>query len=103
MILPDPSEYSYKFDEIRQAMVLVSYHKYGPAKKNFAEGRVDAIKSLERKLNAYKETGNTEYLADVANYAMFAFMYPIHKKAHYKPMDDDKTTRPVGTPINMER
>lgn len=97
------TEYSQKFDDLRKDMVRVSYHKYGPAKKNFAEGRVDAIKSLERKLNAYKETGNIEYLADVANYAMFEFMYPIHPKAHFKATDEDRKTRPVGTPINMEK
>lgn len=96
-------EYSPEFDRIRQNMVLVSFHKYGAAKDNFASGRVDAIASLERKLAAYKKTGNTEYLADAANYAMFEFMYPLHPKAHYKPMDDDKTTRPVGTPINLEK
>ena len=97
------SEYSEEFDRIRRNQCAVSFHKYGPAKENFASGRVDAIASLERKLSAYKKTGNTELLADVANYAMFEFMYPLHPKSHYTPMDDDKTTRPVGTPINMER
>lgn len=97
------SEYSEKFDKIRHDMVQVSFHKYGPAKKNFGEGRVDAIKSLKRKLSAYELTGNREFLADVANYAMFEFMYPMHPEAHYKPTEDHKSTRPVGTPINMER
>lgn len=97
------SEYSEEFDRIRKNQVKVSFHKYGPARDNFASGRVDAIASLERKLSAYKKTGNTEYLADVANYAMFEFMYPLHEKAHYSPMDDDKSTRPVGTPINFEK
>lgn len=101
--LPPPSEYSPKFDEIRQDMVQVSFHKYGPARKNFGEGRVHAIKSLERKLQAYKDTGNTEFLADVANYAMFEYMYPIHPNGHYKPTDDHKATRPVGVPFNQER
>lgn len=96
-------EYSDRFDRLRKDMVRISFFKYGPAKKNFAEGRVDAIKSLEIKLNAYKDTGNTEYLADVANYAMFEFMYPIHQTAHYKPTDNDHKTKPVGTPINMEK
>lgn len=102
-IIAPKSEYSLEFDELRQKMVLVSFYKYGPAKKNFEEGRVDAIKSLERKLDAYKETGNTEYLADVANYAMFEYMHPVHKKAHYKATDNDYRTRPVGTPFNMEK
>lgn len=95
-------EYSEKFDALRKCAVEVSYHKYGPAKKNFAEGRVDAIDSLRKKLLAYERTGNTEYLVDVANYAMFEFMYPLNPKAHFKATDDDRSTLPVGTPINME-
>ena len=96
-------EYSQRFDDLRQAAIRVSFHKYGPAKVNFASGRVDAVKSLEKKLAAYKRTGNTELLVDVANYAMFEFMYPLHPEAHYTPMDDDRSTRPVGTPVNLER
>lgn len=97
------TEYSEKFDELRKNAVEVSFHKYGPARKNFEEGRVDAIKSLKKKLAAYEKTGNTEYLVDVANYAMFEFMFPLHPKAHFKATDDDKTTAPVGTPINLEK
>jgi hypothetical protein len=95
-------EYCFDFDRIRQNMVQISYHKYGPAKKNFGEGRVDAVASLRKKLLAYESTGNIEYLADVANYAMFEFMFPAHPKAHYAPLDEDFKTRPVGTPVNME-
>lgn len=95
-------EYSARFDALRKAAVEVSFHKYGPAKDNFEGGRVDAIASLRKKLLAYERTGNTEYLVDVANYAMFEFMYPLHEKAHFKGTDEDRSTLPVGTPINME-
>jgi len=96
-------EYSERFDNLRKKAVEVSFYKYGPAKKNFSEGRVDAIASLRKKLAAYIRTGNTEYLVDVANYAMFEFMYPIHPEPHFKFTDDDKRTLPVGTPINLEK
>jgi hypothetical protein len=97
------TEYSDKFDDLRKNAVRVSFYKYGPAKKNFGEGRVDAIKSLRKKLLAYEKTGNMEYLADIANYAMFEYMFPIHPLAHFAPTDDDKTTLPHGTPINLEK
>ena len=35
------SEYSEEFDRLRKNRVIVSYHKYGPARKNFGEGRVE--------------------------------------------------------------
>lgn len=39
-------EYSAEFDRLRQARVNVSFYKYGPARKNFGEGRVDALARL---------------------------------------------------------
>ena len=96
------NEYSTEFDKLRQNRVAVSYHKYGAAKKNFAEGRVDAIGCLELCLDKFKKTGNTEYLLDVANYAMFRYMYPMPNE-YYKATDSSESAGTVGTPINMER
>ena len=72
-------EYCFEFDKKRQNAILVSYHKYGPSKQNFKEGMVDAIGSLKKCLEKFEKTGNTEYLIDVANYAMFRYMYPQGK------------------------
>lgn len=70
------TEYSTVFDEKRKGLVEQSYYKYGPARMNFATGNVDAIESLKMNLAKFEETGNLEYLCDVANYAMFRFMFP---------------------------
>lgn len=96
------NEYSTEFDKLRQNRVAVSYHKYGTAKKNFGEGRVDAIGSLELCLDKFKRTGNTEYLLDVANYAMFRYMYPMPNE-YFEATDSKDSAGTVGTPINMER
>lgn len=82
------SEYSERFDEIRKNMMIVSYYKYGAIKDNYKIYKtIDAIKSLEIRLEKYKETGNTEFLADIANFAMIEFMYPQHPTADYKATD----------------
>lgn len=96
------SEYSEEFDKLRKNRVEVSFFKYGSAKKNFGEGRVDAIKTLELCLDKFKKTGNTEYLLDVANYAMFRFMFPMPDD-FFKSTDSSESAGTVGTPINMER
>ena len=70
------TEYSNAFDEKRKHLIEQSYYKYGPARRNFATGNVDAVGCIEKCLEKFKETGNTEYLCDVANYAMFRFMFP---------------------------
>ena len=77
------SEYSRRFDALRKNRMLVSFHKYGPVKENYETKLISAVNNLEKRLELYKQTGNTEYLADVANFAMIEFMYPQHKDAHF--------------------
>lgn len=95
-------EYSAEFDKKRKDRVMVSFYKYGPARENFGGGRVDAIGSLELCLEKFKKTGNTEYLLDVANYAMFRYMYPLPGE-YFKSTDSSESAGTVGTPINMEK
>ena len=76
-------EYSEKFDELRKNRIRVSFHKYGSVADNYGKGFVQAIPTLEKCLDKYKATGNTEYLCDLANYAMFEFMYPQHPKGTF--------------------
>lgn len=78
--------------------MAVSYHKYGPVAEAYPE-KVDAIESLKTRLKLYMEggevkgvkiePGNTEYLMDVANFAMIEFMHPKHKKAFFKATDSN--------------
>lgn len=82
-------DYSEKFDDIRKAMVITSHYKYGAVKNNFGNlGGVDAIETLKMCLEKFEQTHNTEYLADVANYAMFRFMFP-REGEFYKPTDSN--------------
>lgn len=95
-------EYSEEFDKLRQNRVEVSFHKYGPARDNFGAGRVDAIGSLELCLDKFKKTHNTEYLLDVANYAMFRYMFPLPGE-YFKKTNSEESAGTVGTPINLEK
>ncbi len=98
------NEYSDRFDQLRKNRVEVSFYKYGPAKKNFSTGNVQAIPTLERCLKKYQETGNTEYLCDAANYAMFEFMYPQHPTAHFRATDSKESAGIVGmSVVEMEQ
>lgn len=94
-------DYSKRFDQIRENMVVVSHFKYGKARDNFASGRVDAIKTAELCIDAFKKDKNLEHLCDAANYLMFRFKYPMDGE-EYKHTDSDKSVGTIGTPINME-
>lgn len=80
------TEDSPKFhDRMRNAMT-VSYHKYGPVKDAYPH-KVNAIASLKKRLRLYEETGNADYLVDIANFAMIEFMLPAHEEFHDQPTD----------------
>ena len=97
-------EYSDRFDELRKNRVETSFYKYGTAKKNYANGNVQALPTMERCIEQYKVTGNTEYLVDAANYLMFEFMWPQHSNAHFRATSSEESAGQVGLSAGeMER
>lgn len=92
------TEYSEEFDKKRKNAICVSYYKYGPSKQNFKDGSVDAIGTLKKCLQKFEDTKNTEYLIDVANYAMFRFMYPQGEES-YTPTDSNQSAGICGFTI----
>ena len=65
---------------------------------NFATGNVDAIGSLKKCLVKFEETGNLEYLCDVANYAMFRFMFP-QEGDFFKHTGSDESAGIIGMSV----
>lgn len=96
------SEFSEAFVKEMWHRVEVSYHKYGPARKNFAEGRVDALKTAKMCLEAFEKDGNTEHLIDAANYLMFRWRFPMPGE-YFKPTSSSESVGTHGTPINFEK
>jgi len=79
--------------EFHQAMLdrmATSYFKYGTM-AGAAEAGVDQIESALKRIERYRETGNTEWLADVANMVMMEFHHPQHPEAHYRPTDSTES------------
>lgn len=97
-------EYSDEFDRLRRNRVEMSFYKYGPARKNFGTGNVQAIPTMELCIKKYHETRNREYLLDAANYLMFEYMFPQHPKAHFRVTSSEESAGIVGMSVNeMER
>lgn len=90
------TDYSESFDELRKKQMVVGHYKYGSIRKNAKNRLIEYIPTLEKRVQAYKETGNTEFLADIANFAMIEYMYPQHPNAHYTPTDSDGSPGVVG-------
>lgn len=92
------TEYSEEFDKIRKRMMVMSYYKYGPLKENADNMAYDFLGTLKKRLRAYENTKNTEFLADIANYCMMLFMYP-EEGAHYTPTDSNQSPGIEGMSI----
>lgn len=93
-------EYSEKFDAIRKNMMIMSCYKYGSLKDNYDNYKcMDAIGNIKKRLEKYEETGNTEFLADIANFAMIEFMYPSIEGAKYSQTDSG-ACETIGFGIN---
>lgn len=93
---PD-SEFCQPFVDGMRNRMAVSYHKYGLVAEAYPD-KVDAIESLKKRLDRYAETGNTEWLMDVGNFAMIEFMHPRHARAHYRATDSKESPGRVWTP-----
>ena len=83
-------EISAEFIQGMRNRMEVSYCKYGPIKNAYPH-KVSAIASLEQRLKRYIETGNTEWLMDVANFAMIEFMLPSHPQAHFRSTESHES------------
>lgn len=83
------TEVSREFLQGMADRMSASFHKYGPVAA--AAGKFDNLASLRERLAKYEETGNTEWLMDVANFAMIEYMYPRHERAHYRATDSNES------------
>jgi hypothetical protein len=74
-----------KFWKLMFNRILMGAFRYG------REGnkKWDYIQYLKDKLELFDETGNIEYLVDVANLAWLEFEYGTHPKKHFKACDSE--------------
>jgi|SRR5467141_1805875 len=84
------SEVSVQFLQGMMDRMAFSFHKYGAVAKNYPTP-FHAIDNLRQRLSKYDADGNTEWLMDVANFAMIEFMRPSHESAHFRPTDSDES------------
>jgi hypothetical protein len=82
------TEYSVEFLQGMVNRMGVSYYKYGLVAD--AVGHIDFLANIQRRVDEYVRTGNTEFLMDAGNFAMMEFMHPSVAGAHYRPTDSDE-------------
>ena len=81
------SEWSEHFERLMRNRLLMGRFRYGRLDR--AEHRnYDRVGSCERRLQAYRETGNLEHLVDVANLCLMEFEHSDHPDRHFEAADD---------------
>lgn len=81
-----PTEVSVEFVQGMADRMGVSYFKYGPVAKS---ALVDLHACALQRWEAYLASGNTEFLMDVANFAMMEFMRPSVADARFVATDSN--------------
>lgn len=82
------SEFSEVFIQGMIDRMGVSFYKYGKVDEAYPL-YIDALASMRDRVKKYKETRNSEYLIDAANFLMIEFMCPSLEDVDYKPTDVD--------------
>ena len=88
-------DFSEDFVNKMKNAIEMSWYKYGFASKTYPE-LAKACSCIQERLNKYFETHNTEYLVDVANFAMLEFMFPAFDDAKYNPQDSSSSPGLAG-------
>ena len=88
-------QWSDKFELYMRNRLLMGGLRYGLMGEK-GKPQYDSIASIRKRIELYEQTGNTEYLVDVANLCMVEFIEGKHPNKHFSATDD---TRRVGVDI----
>lgn len=78
------SEWSEEFETLMRNRLVMGAFRYGKiGDKN--KPVYDRIESIERRARKYRETGNKEFLVDIANLCLLEF---VEGEGHFESIDD---------------
>ncbi len=76
-------QWCQRFADLMRNRMVMGHFRYGPLDD---QPDYDHMEAIERKVRLYRETGNGEYLVDIANYAHAEF---AQGKFRFFHSDDD--------------
>lgn len=88
-------DFSTEFVAHMKNAILTSHYKYGWMSQTYPE-LAQAYKCIRERLELYEKTHNTEYLVDIANFAMIEYKHPAFPDSRYTPTDSDKSLGLAG-------
>ena len=89
------TEWSSDFEQLMRNRLLMGAFRYGPIREG-NKGKYDYIDSIRKRLEKYEQTGNTEYLVDIANCCLLCHEYGEHPNKHFHSIDDGEHVQVKG-------
>lgn len=81
-------QWSAQFEELMRNRLLMGKLRYNANKPGFLPRAFGVnLKDIQKRLESYMTTGNTEGLVDAANLCMVEFITTKHPSAHFKGTD----------------
>lgn len=81
------TEWDSKFEHLMHSRLIMGAIRYGlinaPNKPKY-----DRCASIRKRLQLFEESGNAEYLVDIANMALLMFAEKQHSNFHFSSVDD---------------
>ena len=85
------TEWSEEFERLMRNRLIIGALRYGRLGAT-NKPQYDRINSMIKRLTKYQETGNKEFLVDVANICLLEFVECNHPNQHFHAIDDGEHT-----------
>ena len=85
------TEWSPRFEQLMRNRLIFGAYRYGRmghGKTPAGKPHYDRCESIRKRLQFFEDTGNAEWLVDIANMALLMFEEKQHKNFHFDSIDD---------------
>lgn len=93
------SEWSTEFEKLMRNRLILGSIRYGlMGHGSIPKGKpkYDRCNSIRKRLKAFEQTGNAEFLVDVANFSLLLFEEKDHQNFHFESIDDGEHDKVIS-------
>ena len=88
------TQWNDDFESMMRNRLVMGAIRYGLlGEKN--KPQYDRVSEIQKRLKKYRDTGNLEFLVDIANLALCEFVEGKHPNRHFKSSDDKEHVKKI--------